>query len=505
MASLARFPAGVLSALAAVSAFSLPSPRLASADVVIPYHEYSASPTLGRGNGSSTDPEHPGYGALRFFIDEVRARTDDQGPDALPPGQQVIFQPSAGTGREISALRAGIQFANRRAALPPFFAEPSWGFIYNSLPFGLRFEQMLAFLYDAKATPEGGNGLELAQALLDRRGGTQIVLPVVGSTMQGSGYFPQPLGRPDCAPDDEECRSHGNGIGLAGLCSSDWRIRYLAPPQEILQRACTSLVKRGTIAASTLSFYPAVGGQSVLLPLQRRTIQGFEFVTPFDDLVDFFPLKDVSPAAPFGQPEAGDLDCSPPQPFPIPAGTSSNCTQNLGQTGARYAHHPAWHQPFLISWMHIDKAVWEGLNDAQRAAIRLAARNATLASYRATESVQCRKLKAMLDFNRGIGQRNIDGSPRRLAGQPEPVSAAITLARWPDDALATLRQATDDYLQELAGPAEAAQKTEAQRDFAEVIGALRKYAASIGATRFAPDNFPARSGLAVGEACRLTR
>src|SRR5262249_4436180 len=156
---------------------------------------------------------------------------------------------------------------------------------------------------------------------------------------------------------DFDCLRERNGIGLAGLCSSGWRIRYLAPPQDILDRACDLLVKRGVIAGKTLTFYPAVGGQSVLLPMQRRTIQGFEYVTPYDDLADFFPVKEATSNAPHGNPDAGQLDCAPALPFPIPAGTSTNCSQNIGQIGARYAHHPSWHQPFLISWMHIDKAI----------------------------------------------------------------------------------------------------------------------------------------------------
>ena len=58
-----------------------------------------------------------------------------------PSGQKVIFQRNQGTGREVSALRAGIQFANTSAAPRPAFSEPSWGFIYNSMPFGMNFEQ----------------------------------------------------------------------------------------------------------------------------------------------------------------------------------------------------------------------------------------------------------------------------------------------------------------------------------------------------------------------------
>ena len=493
-------PCATLSALivaACGTLFGLP----AVADVSIPYNEYSGSPTIGRGEGTSTDPRNPGYGGLKIFIEKVKQYTDDQGPDALPAGQQVVFQRKQDTGREVSALRAGIQFANSGAATKPAFSEPSWGFMYNSVPFGMRFEQMLGFLYDARIDGFGGNGLALAQSILDSRGGTQIVFPVVGSTMQGSGYFPKPIGKPACNAGDAECLSHGDGIGLEGLCQSGWKIRYLAPPQHIVDGACDLLVERGAIPTKTLTFYPPVGGQSVLLPMQRGTIQGFEYVNPNDDLVDFFPIKEASESAPLGNPDAGDLDCSPPLAFPIAKETASNCSQNIGQIGARYAHHPAWHQPFLVSWMHIDKAVWNSLNPAQQAAIARAARESVIESHNAAESVECVKLKAILDINNGINQRNIDGTPRLIDGKP--VSADMTLARWPDAALTVLLEATNKHLAALAGPANAEAKTDAQRDFTTISNALTQYASSIGATRFDPGRFPGKTGLVAGEECSL--
>lgn len=476
--------------------------RPAIAEVTIPYNEYSESPTIGRGAGTSTDPRNPGFGAMKIFIEKVKEYTDDAGPDALPAGQKVIFQRVQSTGRDASALRAGIQFAKANAP-KPVVSEPSWGFVYNSVPFGMRFEQMLGFLYDARIEGFNGSGLDLAQSLLDGRGGTQIVLPVVGSTMQGSGYFPKPIGKPDCVAGDAECLSHGNGIGLAGLCTSGWRIRYLAPPQDIVDRACDLLLKRGEISAKTLTFYPPVGGQSVLLPMQRRVIQGFEYVNPYDDLADFFPVKDATAAAPLGNPDAGSLDCSPALAFPIPPGTQPNCSQNIGQAGARYAHHPSWHQPFLISWMHIDKTVWNGLNAGQRTAIVRAARDSLVESYNAAESTQCSKLKAILDINRGVDQRNVDGSLRLANGRP--VSAAMTLAAWPNEALKVLREATNAYLASLAGPEAPNEKTDAQKDFATVLNALTKYATSIGAAEFEPGRFPARTGLAAGQECNLVK
>jgi len=162
------------------------SGRPALADVVISYNEYSASPTIGRGNGTSTDPNQPGYGAMRIFIQKVMDYTG-----ALPGGQKVTFRPDPGTGRAVNALRAGVQFANQRAQPRPIVSEPSWGFAYNSVPFSMSFAQMMEFLHNAKVDGAGRNGIHLAQALLDGQGGTQVVFPVVGSTMQGSGYFPR--------------------------------------------------------------------------------------------------------------------------------------------------------------------------------------------------------------------------------------------------------------------------------------------------------------------------
>jgi hypothetical protein len=489
---------GTLSALCVAACGTLFG-QSAVADIIIPYNEYSGSPTIGRGNGTSTDPRHPDFGAARIFIQKVMDYTG-----ALPAGQKVIFQPDRKTGRAVNALRAGIQFANKNAQPQAAVSDPSWGFVYNSVPFGMNFQQTLGYLYDAKLDPAGRNGIALAQAMLDSRGGTQIVFPVVGSTMQGSGYFPQPIGRPQCHEGDADCEKHGNGIGLAGLCTSGWRIRYLSPPEDIVSHACDLLVQRGIIKAKTLQFYPAVGGQSVLLPMQTRTIQGFEFVTPLDDFVDFFPVSNATPDRPLGNPDVGNLDCGAAVPFPIPAGTKSNCMQNIGQLGGRFAHHPSWHQPFLLSWMHIDKAVWDSLTDVQRTAILRAARDSVVESYNATESIACRALKDVLDVNQGINQRNPDGTVRTVDGKP--VSARITLAAWPDDALKVLREARDAYLASLAGPKNPSERTDMQRDYSTILNAWMSHANNVGADRtFHPGTFPAATGLATNETCTLVR
>lgn len=68
-----------------------------------------------------------------------------------------------------------------------------------------------------------------------------------------------------------------------------------------------------------------------------------------------------------------------------------------------------------------------------------------------------------------------------------------------------LLEATNDYLASLSGPASSSDKTEAQKDFTAIHKALMQYASSIGATRFSPDRFPARTGHAAGEECSLVK
>jgi hypothetical protein len=390
-----------------------------------------------------------------------------------------------------------VQFVNQSAQPQAIVSEPSWGFAYNSVPFGLTFGQMLQFLHTAKVDNAGRNGIELAQALLDGRGGTQVVFPVVGSTMQGSGYFPHPIGKPLCHAGDTDCQRQGDGVGLVGLCTSGWRIRYLPPPEDVLAGACDLLVKQGTIQAKTLTFYPAVGGQSVLVPMQKGVIQGFEFVTPVDDLLDFFPVKD--PTLPAGQSRSGQSGLRAGCRVPDAGRYQVHVFTELPRSARASRTTPGWHQPFLLSWMHVDKTVWNGLTTEQQAAIARAARESVLESYQAAESIACRKLKDMLDFNDGIDQRNPDGTVRLIDGKP--VSARITMAPWPEEALKVLRVATTAYLGSLTGPSEAATRTEAQCEVWTVLDAMTRFGAAAGATKL--DSFPGTTGLAPGEVCRL--
>ncbi|MBM4200950.1 MAG: hypothetical protein FJ189_06650, partial [Gammaproteobacteria bacterium] len=360
---------------------------------------------------------------------------------------------------------------------------------------GIDDDTALKFLYHAKLNLPGGgtgNGIALAQRMLDNRGGTQVVFPVIGSTAQVSGYFKQPIGPARCNPGDRECRNQSRGIGLEGICTSGWAIRYLEAPQDTLDAACDILVERGVIPKQTLLFYPPVGGQSVLIPSQRRAIQGFEFTVPSDDVLEFFEAT-TADLPPGSGPDDGDLDCTPklPRGEVVAPDTERNCDQNVAQAGARYVHTTSWHQPYLLAWIHIDRKVWDGLSDEQRKAIEKAAKLSVSQSFAATDSVQCERLKDILDFNNGIAQRNTDGSVRLVTTRDSkrwweeprqrPVSADVTLATWPQKALDVLLEGRNRFFARLESE---------DPEFGIIWDAAHSFAKRKGYDQFDPAPFP---------------
>jgi TRAP-type mannitol/chloroaromatic compound transport system substrate-binding protein len=220
----------------------------------------------------------------------------------------------------------------------------AWGFIVNSgVPFGPTFDEFLGFLY----------GRNLVQELLDQRGRNVVAIPIVGSTEQLSGYFPEPIG---------DVRGR-RGIGLTGLCEQHWVLRYLPPGENVINQACDDLVASGYIRHKNLSFIQAVaGGGSLVDAVKAGTLNGFEFATPLDDVSQLF-------------------------------GSADNPTT----VGIRYVHAPGWHQQFLITWMVINRQVWSSLSAGQRVMIATEARWSVLSSYAQNMRQQGPALKVILD------------------------------------------------------------------------------------------------------------
>jgi len=306
----------------------------------------------------------------------------------------------------------------------------AWGFIYNSgVPLGPTFDEFMGFLYGNSI---GGTetGLDQLQRILDTNGTNIVALPVAGSCQQLSGYFKRPIGRAGSTP----------GIGLAGMCRQNWTFRYLPPAQYVLDRACDDLVARGVIAKKNIKFIQAVaGGGSLVKAVADGKLQAFEFATPVDDYSQLFNLPEGNP----------------------------------GTVGNRYVHFPGWQQQFLITYMIINKTVWNGLSPAQQALVKSVARDHVLSSYGETVRKQGEALQKILTANDGDGNPGND----------------LILAQWPEKDLTLLRNATIRFLNAHASDKSLSEQD--RKDFGTILESLRAYVSANSAYWKARDVPPA--------------
>ena len=317
---------------------------------------------------------------------------------ALGAGNAVRFVPLAGTppiparfgGSVLAAVAAGAPGGGFDAAyISGTDLNPTWGFLFNSgVPFGPDFDEFLGFLY-GRIVNGASTGLELLQWILDAHDRHVVVLPIVASSEQLSGYFPVPIG---------EAEGHGHGIGLSGLCQQSWTLRYLPPAQYVLGKACDNLVAAHVIASKNIRFIAAVpGGGSLVDAVKSGQLQGFEFATPLDDVSQLW-----------------------------------NGPDNPGTVGVRFVHMPGWQQQFLITWMAVNQDVWNALSPAQQAIAKSVARDHVLSSYAESMQRQGDALRFILSSNRGDGRRDDD----------------MVLSEWPERDQERLSLATNQTLNE---------------------------------------------------------
>ncbi len=295
---------------------------------------------------------------------------------------------------------------------------PAWGFIYNSgVPFGPNFDEFIGFLYGKSINNGKASGLDQLQEILDENGKNIVAVPIVGSSHQGSGYFMQPVGNAGSTA----------GIGLAGLCQQDWTFRYLPPAQYVLDRACENLVAAGKIPKKNIKFVKAIaGGGSLVKAVTDGKLQAFEFATPLDDVSSLFGLPEGNP----------------------------------GTVGTRYLHYPGWHQPFLITYMIINKNVWNKLSPAQQALVMSVGRDHVISSYGENLRQQGAKLKQILTAN--------DGD--KIAGND------LVLVQWSPSDLALLRDATIQFLNARVSDAKLSEQD--RKDYGKILESLRTYVSS---------------------------
>lgn len=378
----------------------LPGSALA---IDIAYRNFSGSAGLG--------PPGDAYATKMLDVTTTALGAGNEVHFVRLPGTPAI--PSQFGGNIIRAVEAGSAGGGFDAAYNSGSElNKAWGFIYNSgVPFGPSFDEFMGFLY-GKSVGGTQTGLELLQEIFQLNNKNVVAIPVAGAPDQLSGYFPMPMG------DVPGTR----GIGLAGLCSSGWTIRYLSPGDAVLRQACNDLVASGQIPANTLKFVAAVpGGGSLLDGLRNGTIQGFEFATPVDDLSQFF-----------------------------------KTAENPGTLGAPFAHFPGWQQQYLVTWMIINKDVWNSLTPAQQVLAQTVARDNLISTYGETLRKQGDALKAILSAD-----ANGDGS------------RDMVLADWPKRDQERMRDATITFLNARAN--DPSLSAADRSDYVRVLEALRKY------------------------------
>jgi TRAP-type mannitol/chloroaromatic compound transport system substrate-binding protein len=289
---------------------------------------------------------------------------------------------------------------------------PAWGFIYNSgVPFGPNFDEFIGFLYGKSVDDGTTTGLDLLQQILDKN---VVAFPIVASSQQGSGYFMLPVGNAGSTP----------GIGLAGLCQQNWTFRYLPPAQYVIDRACDNLVAGGVIPKKNIKFITAIhGGGSLVKAVADGQIQAYEMATPLDDFTQLFALPEGNP----------------------------------GTVRTRYMHFPGWHQPFLITYMIINKKVWNKLSPAQQALAMSVARDNVVSSYGENLRQQGAKLKQILTAN------DRDTNPEN----------DMVLVQWPQSDLVLLRDATIQFLNARASDAKLSEQD--RKDYGKTLDSLRMY------------------------------
>jgi TRAP-type mannitol/chloroaromatic compound transport system substrate-binding protein len=120
-------------------------------------------------------------------------------------------------------------------------------------------------------------------------------------------------------------------------------------------------------------------------------------------------------------------------------------------------HFPGWHQPFLITYMIVNKKVWNKLTPAQQALALSVGRDNVVSSYGENLRQQGARLKQILAAN------DRDSDPAN----------DMVLVEWPQADLVLLRDATIQFLNARASDAKLSEPD--RKDYAKVLDSLRAY------------------------------
>lgn len=157
--------------------------------------------------------------------------------------------------------------------------------------------------------------------------------------------------------------------------------------------------------------------------MSEGQLHAFEFATPLDDFSQLFGLPEGNP----------------------------------GTVGTRYLHFPGWHQQFLITYMIINRSVWNKMSPAQQTLVMSVGRDHVLSSYGENLRQQGFKLKQILTAN----------DADKTAGND------LVLVQWPRTDLALLRDATIQFLNARASDTKLGEQD--RKDYTKILESLRTY------------------------------
>ena len=181
------------------------------------------------------------------------------------------------------------------------------------------------------------------------------------------------------------------------------------------------------IPKKNIKFITAIhGGGSLVKAVADGQLQAYEMATPLDDFSQLFGLPEGNP----------------------------------GTVGTRYMHFPGWHQPFLITYMIINKNVWNKLSPGQQTLVMSVGRDHIVSSYGENLRRQGAKLKQILTANDNDGIDKND----------------LVLVQWPHSDLALLRDATIQFLNARASDATLSEQD--RKDYGKILESLRTYVSS---------------------------
>jgi TRAP-type mannitol/chloroaromatic compound transport system substrate-binding protein len=339
-------------------------------------------------------PATPGGDGALLFAQRVADITGNQirltihEPGTLVNADGILDAVSKGSDSGGIDAAIVVPTQNKIKVGDSFIELPFTALYISGTPFGPEAEEFLSWMYE-------GGGLELENSLYNKllkSGDGVVVMPVGLYHGDGSGMTPTRIPKT-----------------TAEFANTPWNLRILGLGGKVIDRAISKIPGN-----HSLVIHPGTVNIPVYDDLRSGALQASEFGSPARDLFEFFdkPVLD-------GNPPVSQI--SPP---------------------LRFYYLGAWHQPFIMFELVINRSVFENLGSKAQKQLENAARAQIQSEFARTDQASG---QAVLRLEKTYG---------------------VTVVKsWPAAILADLREATDEVLQKESRDAE----------FRSVLKSLQKF------------------------------